>query len=283
MIETRVENLQGNIKFKYDINSDNDGSGESNFTSAIEMYIAKTSIEYDPNSITTSETNRKTSQVQVLGKFNIILLNKALEESKNVYIKLSGNLNNVFIINKIYNQEYITTEYIMDSYVKVGTVPAKNNNTDGIKEVEVLIGYTGNVPGDNITLQISGYEYEARFHILNMPSIKITATYASLHAVVTTVDSNNIEKPQPVNITGGNSVYYLTEITNIGNTDANSINFSQILDLNHCNITEVKYGYDKNLNKTLSLSGNRVELIIEDKILAYGGKYYVRVQAVVNF
>jgi hypothetical protein len=56
------------------------------------MYIQKTSISYDPNSITTSKTNKKDSKVQVLGKFKIILLNKEARESEDIYIKLLGDL-----------------------------------------------------------------------------------------------------------------------------------------------------------------------------------------------
>ncbi|WP_195988768.1 hypothetical protein [Clostridium sp. D53t1_180928_C8] len=282
MIQTKVSNVKEKVEFKYDVNNSKDGIGQCDFTSNIEMYIVKTSIDYDPISIITSETNKKNSKVQVLGKFKIILLNTALEESKDVYIKLIGNLNNVFRINKIFKEEYTTSNYIMGTYINIGKVPAKINNINGVKEVEILMEYIGNKPGDTITLQINAYEYEEIFNILNMPSIKITATYASLQGVVTMVDMNNNEKSQPVNITAGKSVYYLTEITNEGNIGANSIYFSQVLDLNYCSISEVRYGYDKNLNNILYLSGNIVQFIIDDNILAYGGKYYVRVQVTVN-
>lgn len=282
MIETKVKSLQQSIQLRYDINGNKDGSGEGSFTSNIEMYIYKTSIDYDNSSITTTETNKKDSKTQVLGVFKIILLNTALEESKDVYISLVGNLNNVFVINKIYNLQYTTTPYIMGNYINIGKIPAKSNGINGVREVEIVMEYIGNTPGDNTTLQVNAYEYMNSFTIGNIPSIKITATYAILQGVVKVVDRNNIELTPPVNITAGNSVYYLTEIKNTGNTNATNIFFYQTLDSTHCSIVEVKYGYSPNLINTLISNGNIVNLNITDNILANGGKYYVRVQAIVN-
>lgn len=282
MIETKVKSLQENIQFRYDVSSDKDGSGASNFTSNIEMYVYKTSIDYDNNSIITTETNKKDSKIQVLGVFKIILLNTDLKESKDVYINLVGNLNNVFVIDKIYNLQYTTTPYVMGTYINIGKVPAKINEINGVKEVEIVMEYIGNTPGDNTILQVNAYEYMNSFTIGNIPSIKITATYAILQGVVKVVDSNNIELTPPVNITAGSSIYYLTEIKNTGNTNATNVFFYQTLDSTHCSIVEVKYGYSQNLINTLISNGNIVNLNITDNILANGGKYYVRVQAIVN-
>lgn len=282
MIETKVKSLQENIQFRYDVSSDKDGSGSSNFTSNIEMYVYKTSIDYDNNSIITTETNKKDSKIQVLGVFKIILLNTDLKESKDVYINLVGNLNNVFVIDKIYNLQYTTTPYVMGTYINIGKVPAKINEINGVKEVEIVMEYVGNKPGDTTTLQVNAYEYMNSFTIENIPSIKITATYAILQGVVKVVDSNNMELTSPVNTTSGSTVYYLTEIQNVGNVNATNVLFYQTLDSTHCKIVEIKYGYSQNLINTLISNGNIVNLNITDNILANGGKYYVRVQAIVN-
>lgn len=284
MIETKVENLQGNVQFRYDINADKDGSGESNFSSNIEMYILRTSIDYDSNnSKVISETNQKSSKVHILGKFEIILLNTEAVESKNVFINLSGDLNNVFTIKKIYDTEFTTTTYDMNTYINVGKISAKSNDIYGTKIIEVLIEYTGNIPGESTTLQVKSYEDNETFAIGNMPSIKITATYASLVANISIVDSNNIEKQSPFNVTSGSEVYYLTEIINKGNVDTNNVVFLQILDESSCNITEVKYGYDKNLINILPQnSGSTVNFNIIDSIKANNGSYYVRIKATVK-
>lgn len=92
MIQTKVTSVEEKIEFRYDVNDKKDGIGKNDFISNIEMYIQKTSISYDPNSITTSKTNKKDSKVQVLGKFKIILLNKEARESEDIYIKLLGDL-----------------------------------------------------------------------------------------------------------------------------------------------------------------------------------------------
>ncbi|WP_455507072.1 hypothetical protein [Clostridium sp.] len=282
MIQTKVTSVEEKIEFRYDVNDKKDGIGKNDFISNIEMYIQKTSISYDPNSITTSKTNKKDSKVQVLGKFKIILLNKEARESEDIYIKLLGDLKNVFVINKIYNEEYNTSNYVMGTYINIGKIEGKFNGIDGKKEVEIIIEYIGNTPGDNIELQISAYEDEERFKISNMPIIKIGATYASLKAIVNIVDSSNNKKQEPINIISGDSIYYLTEIINEGNVDVDNTAFLQILDSNYCNIKEVRYGYDKNLSNVIIQNGNIVEFNINDIILANGGKYYVRVQATIN-
>lgn len=113
----------------------------------------------------------------------------------------------------------------MGTYINIGKIEGKFNGIDGKKEVEIIIEYIGNTPGDNIELQISAYEDEERFKISNMPIIKIGATYASLKAIVNIVDSSNNKKQEPINIISGDSIYYLTEIINEGNVDVDNTAF----------------------------------------------------------
>lgn len=180
MIQTKIYNIKEIIEFRYDININKDGLGEIDFTSNIEMYVLKTSINYDNTSIINTEVNKKNNITKIYGKFKIILLNKASQESKDVYINLLGNLNNRFIINKIYNLEYSNNPYIMGTYINIGKIPPKVNEIDGLKEVEIVIEYIGNIPGDNAILKLNAYEDKSNFVIENTPNITITATYASI-------------------------------------------------------------------------------------------------------